>query len=562
MVRRVIKLMYSEIRGLHQAAYIIAFFAFGSQMLALIRDRMLAHSFGAGVELDLYYAAFRIPDLLFVLFASVLSVYVLLPFVTKAKESEDEKAGARVLAQMFTLFLYFYIAVALIIFAITPYLVSWLYPGLSGEADTLILLIRILLLQPFLLGVSSLLGIVTQLSQRFIIYAVSPLIYNIGIILGILALYPFFGLKGLVAGVVIGALGHMLVQVPLVRSSGLSFGLVRKMDFKLLKSVFKVAIPRAITLSIHQLVLLVFVGLATMMAVGSVSVFQFAFNLQSVPLAIIGMSYSVAAFPVLADLFSKQKREEFNIHLLTAMRHIIFWSVPIVALVIVLRAQIVRVVLGSGAFNWNDTRLTAAILALFIISLAAQSILLLLTRAFYAGGNTKTPLIVAITGATISIGSAFAFLSWFESSPGFKAAIVSLLRLNGIEGMVEGTEVVVLGLAFITGVMIEMFILLTLAMRIFNLECRSLLKQLLQSIAAALIAAVAAYATLKFIVYGINQETFLGILLQGVIAGLAGVVSAMLTYYVLGSKELKEIYRSYHSKIFKTDVIGPQTDTL
>ena len=99
------------------------------------------------------------------------------------------------------------------------------------------------------------------------------------------------------------------------------------------------------------------------MAAGSVAIFQFALNLQSVPLAIIGMSYSVAAFPVLADLFAKKEQTAFNHHVLTAFRHIIFWSLPIIALVIVLRAQIVRVVLGSGAFDWADTRLTAAVLA-------------------------------------------------------------------------------------------------------------------------------------------------------------------------------------------------------
>ncbi len=369
MVKRVLKLVYSEIRGLHQAAYILALFAFGSQLLALVRDRLLAHIFGAGNELDLYYAAFRIPDILFVIFVSVLSVYVLLPFVSQAKQDKDSQAGSHVLAQMFTLFLIGYSVVALIVFVIAPFLVPIMFPGLMEQGETLVLLMRILLLQPLLLGISSLFGVVTQLSHRFVLYAISPLIYNIGIILGITVLYPYFGIIGLSLGVVGGALGHMLVQLPLVCKSELAFGLAKVFDRGLIKSVVLVALPRALTLSLHQIVLLVLVGVATLMSAGSVSVFQFAHNLQSVPLVIIGMSYSVAAFPVLADLFARKELAAFNNHLITALRHIIFWSFPVVALVIVLRAQIVRVVLGSGAFDWNDTRLTAAVLALFIISL-------------------------------------------------------------------------------------------------------------------------------------------------------------------------------------------------
>lgn len=558
MVKRVIKLMYSEIRGLHQAAYILAIFAFGSQMLALIRDRLLAHNFGAGNELDLYYAAFRIPDLLFVLFASVLSVYVLLPFVTNARESGGAKAGAEVLSQMFTVFLVSYTLFAALIFIFTPELVSAFFPGLSGDSTILVVLIRVLLLQPFLLGVSSLLGVVTQLSHRFILYAISPLIYNFGIIFGIIFLYPRFGMSGLAWGVVIGALGHVLVQMPLVYKSDLCFSFIKKINYRLLRSIFLVAVPRALTLSVHQLVLLVFIGVATMMTAGSVSVFQFAFNLQSVPLVIIGMSYSVAAFPVLADYYAKKDQVAFNGHVSTALRHMIFWSLPVIALVIVLRAQIVRVVLGSGEFDWNDTRLTAAVLALFIVGLTAQSVLLLIVRTFYAGGKTKIPLLVAMGGASVSIIFAFVSLRVINLYPNLKTLFEVAFRLEGV----PGTEVLVLALAFVLGVLLEMFILLYMSTKVFGLELRSIAGQFFEAVVASLAGAAAAYCTVVFIVEGIDQNTFIGISLQGLVAGLTGVVATGLTYYLLGSKELKEIYRSFHTRFFKSSVLAPQQDTL
>jgi putative peptidoglycan lipid II flippase len=546
--------MYREIRGLHQAAYILAFFAIGSQMLALVRDRLLANQFGAGGELDIYYAAFRIPDILFALFSSVLSVYVLLPFVARARATNESTAGASVLGQMFTVFTIVYVGVAASLFVAAPYIVTYLFPGFTEDATLLTLLIRILLLQPFLLGLSSLYGVVTQLSQRFVLYAISPLIYNLGIIIGIVFLYPLFGLAGLALGVVFGALGHLLIQVPLVAKSDLSFTFMRQIDWGVIRSVLSFAFPRAVTLSIHQLVLLVLVGVATIMTAGSVSVFQFAFNLQSVPLAVIGMSYSVAAFPVLAELFAKQERAAFCAHVLTAFRHIIFWSLPIIALVIVLRAQIVRVVLGSGEFSWNDTRLTAAMLAVFVVSLVAQSMMLLLIRAFYAGGNTRTPLLIALFGALTTFLTAFGLHALYQVSAGFAGFLDQFFRLEGV----SGTEVLVLALGFVCGVIVEMFFLLFFASRYFGLSWLRLSPQIGQAFLAAVVAALSAYATLIFIVDGVNQETFIGISLQGIIAGFMGILGALLTYYALGSEELKEIYSSFRARLFKTDVIAPQ----
>jgi putative peptidoglycan lipid II flippase len=554
MVRRVFSLVYKEVRGLHQAAYILALFAFGSQILAIVRDRLLAHNFGAGIELDLYYAAFRIPDLLFVLFASVLSVYVLLPFVNKASHSKGADAGAAVLSQVFTLFLIAYLFISATIILAAPLLVTYLFPGFSEQSAELVLLIRILLLQPFLLGVSSLCGVVTQMNHRFILFAISPLLYNVGIIIGIAVLYPIFGLVGLVAGVVLGALGHLAVQVPFVRQSTFSFSPVSNIDWRLMVRVLSVSIPRALTLSVNQIVLLVLVGMASFMAVGSVSTFQFAFNLQSVPLAIIGMSYSVAAFPTLSYLYAKQDQTGFNLQLLTAFRHIIFWAIPITFLVVVLRAQIVRVLLGSGAFDWADTRLTAALLAIFVVSLLAQAVLLLLIRAFYAGGKTLLPLIIAVFSGAISIILAFVLRDFYFANPQLATTVQNLFRLDNV----FGAEVLVLAIAFMSGQFIQVAALVLVSRRTFKVSYTSLFYLLCQSVLAGLAGGLTAYIALNKVVDGINQDTFIGVLLQGGVAGVAGVCAVIAVYMFLGSPELKEIYRSFQSKIFKIDVIKPQ----
>lgn len=558
MVTRVISLFYREVRGLHQAAYVLALFALASQILAVIRDRLLAHQFGAGLELDIYYAAFRIPDLLFVLFASVLSVYVLLPFVSRARLESDAQA-ARVLSQVYSVFLIGYTLIAASICLIAPYLVAWLYPGFSeGSLETVTTLTRILLLQPFLLGLSSLYGVVTQLQHRFVIYALSPLLYNLGIIFGATVLFAYFGLPGIAGGVIIGAFFHFLIQWPLVRGSSLAFSLTTNFNRKLFREIAAVALPRSLTLSLGQIQILFLVSIASTMTIGSVSILQFAFNLQSVPLAIIGMSYSVAAFPTLTELLAQKKTNEFNTYVMTALRHIIFWSVPIVALVIVLRAQIVRVLLGSGSFDWADTRLTAAALGLFVISLTAQALALLIVRAFYAGGYTKIPFILTAVGTVIGSVAAYVLYAWLQVSPAAAYNFAVFFRLDGVVGV----EVLMLPLGYTIGVLVQVFLMLTLLARTFDFKLRELYQHLFQSLVASSVGGFVAYATLMFVVEGVNQERFIGIMMQGVAAGLLGVLAVITTYRLLGSPELHEIYMAFRSRIFKTDVITPQPEIL
>ncbi len=560
MVSKVISLVYKEVRGLHQAAYVLGIFAFGSQLLALVRDRLLAHRFGAGIELDIYYTAFRIPDLMFVLFASTLSVYVLIPFVAERVRNDKNGGAKHLLAQMFTLFLFVYVVLATIVWVLTPVIVTYAFPGFVGEMDTLVTLIRILLLQPLLLGMSSLFGVVTQLGHRFILYAVSPLLYNIGIIIGIIYFYPYLGLSGLAWGVVLGATAHFLVQVPLVQKSKLSFGLTGAIDWKTIWEVLTVSVPRAITLAMHQVTLLVLSGIASVMTAGSVAVFQFAYNLQSVPLAIIGVSYSTAAFPLLADLFAQKKIEAFRVHVTTALRHIIFWSLPVVAMFIVLRAQVVRVILGSGEFGWEDTRLTAASLAILTASLLAQAVNLLLLRVFYAGGLTRLPFLVTLFGSLSSVVFTGVLYVMYNSLPEFSRAIDHSLRITDV----PGSEVVVIAIGYGIGIVLQSSLLLFLIIRTYSLSTDWLWPHVSRSLTASTAGAFGAYLALNIFAYFFNTDTFLTIFAQGLIAGMVGLILIIIAYYLLHSPELVEIYRSIRRRLFKSkkNIVVSNDDVL
>src|SRR3989338_7703154 len=290
--------------------------------------------------------------------ASFVSVTVLIPFLIEkiGKRAQD---GKEFLDNVFTVFFAAIVLVSIVAFFLIPKLTGMLFPGIEGDSrDTLIVLTRIMLLSPILLGISNLLGSITQTARKFFVYALSPVLYNIGIIIGILCFYPLWGLPGLAYGVVLGAILHLLIQVPTVLRFGLLPTFSRRISFSEIKNVVYLSLPRTIGLSVNQVALLILISLASRMPEGSIAVFNFSFNLQSVPLAIVGVSYSVAAFPTLAHLFSKNETEKFVNNIVAAARHIIFWSLPILVLFVVLRAQIVRTILGSGAFSWSDRKST------------------------------------------------------------------------------------------------------------------------------------------------------------------------------------------------------------
>ena len=386
-MQRILKFVEGEVKGLHEAAYLLGFFALLSTLLALFRDRLLASTFGAGSSLDIYYAAFRIPDIVFVSVASLVSVFILVPLLT---HTDDDTERHKMMGNVLAGFSIVMIVVSVVLWPLLPSLLTHFFPTLIDQEQTLITLTRILLLQPIFLGASGILASVTQVHGRYLLYAIAPLLYNLGIIFGIGVLHPILGLEGIVYGVVLGALLHFGIQMPFA----MRLGYLQPADFKLnlsqLKSIVTVSVPRTISIAANQVALFVLIAMAASVGVGAVSVFSLAFNLQAAPLSIIGASYSVAAFPTLARFLAQGETKHFCDQIITASRHIIFWSIPLMALVVVFRAHIVRVVLGSGAFDWADTRLTAAASgALYCLAYCASSDSLLFVRGYYAAGETR-----------------------------------------------------------------------------------------------------------------------------------------------------------------------------
>jgi putative peptidoglycan lipid II flippase len=320
---------------------------------------------------------------------------------------------------------------------------------------------------------------------------------------------------------------------------------------KLTKEVLVLSIPRTLALASNQISLLVITALASFLAPGSIAIFNFAYNLQSVPLTIIGISYSVAAFPTFVNLYARGAKEEFTQYAEAALRHIIFWSVPCMIFMIVLRAQIVRTILGAGQFDWDATRLTAAALALFIISLLAQSGTFLISRAYYAIGNTKKPFYIGLADIGISIVSAVVLLQLFNNDLFFKNFIEALLRVNDI----PGTSVLMLSLGYAFGSIAEFLLGYVFFINDFNIPHANFNRLFFETFSASVIGGAVSYVILSATGQVGTINTTIGIFAQGFGAGIVGIAVAVGLLWVLKSRELREVWGALRRKFADTPAV-------
>jgi len=336
--------------------------------------------------------------------------------------------------------------------------------------------------------------------------------------------------------VVLGALLHVGVQVPAFLSEKVE-PLPTATLWKDLRFVLGLSVPRTLALAANQISLLVLTFFASLLATGSIAVMTFAYNLQAVPLTIIGVSYSVAAFPTLSRLHAAGARKEFGEYIDTALRHIFFWCIPATIFTIVLRAQLVRVILGAGAFDWSATRLTAAALALFVLALAAQSVTFLIARAYYAAGDSKKPLYWGVIDVVVSILAALLFVGLFKESSFVRYFLEALLRVSDI----PGTSVLMLAAAFALGSTVEFFVAMIVFVRDFALPTKRIKRLCFQSFAASVIGGGVTYLVLAGTGAAGSINTTLGLVLQGVCAGGLGLIVTAAVLALLKNQELAEV---------------------
>ncbi|MFH1286681.1 MAG: murein biosynthesis integral membrane protein MurJ [Candidatus Magasanikbacteria bacterium] len=508
------------------AAIILGAASFLSRLMGIVRDRIFAHYFGAGDVLDAYYAAFRIPDMVYnLLIVGALSAGFIPVFMKVVAKNKEE--AWKVTNSILNILGIGLLIVCGILFIFTPQVMQLIVPGFSGEKmEMTVMLTRIMFLSPILLGISSVVSGVLQSFKSFAIYSLTPIMYNLGIIIGAVFFVPIWNVKGLAYGVLLGALLHLLIQLPTFFKYGFKYKPLMAFQNKHVRQIGKLMIPRTLGLATSQLNLVAITAIASTLAVGSVAVFNFASNLQYFPIGIIGISFAVAAFPTLSGLIAEKKQDEMIDHLSHTMRQILFFIVPLTILFLLLRAQIVRVVLGTGMFDWEATILTADTLAFFSLSLFAQCLIPLLARGFYAVEDTWTPFLASLVGMLVTV-----------------IAALQLKDLYGIAGIALG---------FSIGVILQLCLLwIILRSKLGTLGEAKIVNTLLKISGAALIMALTVQLLKEPLASFVNMEKFWGVALQGTLSGLAGLIVYAGLCYIFKVQEMIEFGRSFKKRFLK-----------
>jgi putative peptidoglycan lipid II flippase len=513
--------------SINSAAFIIASAGILSRLLGLVRDRILAAQFGAGDTLDIYYAAFRVPDLIYnLLILGALSA-AFIPVFTSLLAHEKKEDAWKLANSLLTLALLVLVILAAVFAIFTPFLMRLVTPGFSGEKlESAITLTRIMFLSPVFLGISGIFGGILNSLKRFLIYSLAPILYNLGIIFGAVFLFPIFGITGLAWGVVTGAFLHMFVQYPAVKIRGFKFTPILDLRDIHLRKVLKLMVPRTMGLAVTQINLLVVTIIASTLAAGSLAIFNFANNLQSFPLGVLAIPFALAVFPSLSHFAAKEEKGKFIDSFSRTFRQILFFVIPASVFIFILRAQIVRVVLGSGKFDWEDTTLTFEALGIFAVSLFAQCLVPLLARSFYALHNTKIPFYTGIMSEAVNLTLA-----------------IVLSRMYGILGLVW---------AFSVSSIVNMFLLFFILRRkTGNLDDEKIIS-VIAKIGFFSLAAGGLVQLTKYIIGShINLNTFLGVFLQLAVSGTVGITVFFVLSFIFRLEEFEAVKKLLSGKFLR-----------
>jgi len=456
--------------GLVRAGLLLSGAFLVSRALGYVRTVVLGTTFGAGAELDAFFAAFRLPDLIFQVVAAGAMGSALIPVLAGLFESGERARAWRVVATVANLLLVALTVLAVAAFVGAPLLVRALAPGFddAGLARTTDLT-RIMLVAPILLALGAVATSALNTEGRFAAAALAPIVYNLGIIGGAVLLAPTMGITGLAVGVVVGAVGHLAVQLPPLLGLGFRPLLRIDLDDQAARRVLALLGPRALGLGASQVTFIVMTALASSLGEGAVSAYAIAFALLQIPIGVIGVPLGVVIFPSISRVHAIGAVEEYVGLVTRSVRLLVFAMVPIAALGVALREPIVELLFGYGKFDLADIDRTAGTLAAFLFGLPAHAGIAVLARAFYARQDTRTPVIAAVLAVAVNTSLGLLFVGSL-GLPGLAAAIA-------IAAWIEAT-----------------FLLVALGRHVKTFERSAVIRVLGESVAAALVAALVALA--------------------------------------------------------------------
>jgi putative peptidoglycan lipid II flippase len=537
------RILDSKSKTVTFAAILLGISAVISGVLGLVSDIILAGKFGIKAESNIYFAAFRIPDLVYnLLIVGGLGI-AFLPIFSEYYSKDKEEAW-KMTNLVLNVFLFLLFLISLILFIFTPVLIRFIAPGFSLEDKVkAVSLTRIMFLSPIFFGLSSVFSGILQYFNRFLVYSIAPILYNLGIIFGMVVLEPRFGVLGLGYGVIIGAFLHWIIQIPSAINSGFSYKPLFDFKFPAIKRIFYLMVPRVFAMAGQQINLMVITAIASTIS-GGIAIFSFSNAIFSFPINIIGTSFAIAVFPTLSRHWANGQKKEFFDNFSVTFRQILYLIIPISILIFILRAQIIRLVygtFGANKFDWVATRLTAASLGIFSVGILASALIPFIFRAFFALKDTKTPTLIAIFSIILNIVLSFFFVNILKSPNTFQNFIVNILRLKEVGDI----SVVGLPLAYVLAAITQFFLLFFFLYRkVGDLRAQEIFSSLKKIVFSSVILIIFTYLSLRLAAKFVNTHTVLGIFSQTVFAAVTGVVFYVLPSLYLKSPELKTIYSS------------------
>ena len=515
-----------------------------AKILGLIRDRLLAHVFSPDT-IDIFWAAFRLPDLIFqIAILGALSV-AFIPVFTEYFESKGKEDAFELARSILNIALVVFILLSILIYIFaTPIISNFIAPGFAPEKSAQVVsLTRIIIFGQVILIFGAFFIGILQSFQRFIIPALAPVFYNLGIILGIVVFSKSLGITGAAIGVIIGAILHALIQLPLIWSIGFRFKFPSKFLHPGVREIVRLMSVRTVGLAAEQINETVGLALASLASIGSVTYLTFAQHLQVVPIGLFGATLAQAALPVLSSERARGKIEEFKITLLTTMHQILFLALPAAAILIVIRIPVVRLIFGASQFDWRATVLTGATLAYLSIGLAAQAVSLLLVRGFYALKDTRTPVLVSLSVVTVNI-------------------ILSVYFITALK-----LEVWSIGLAYsISAILSGILLFWTLHFKIGKFNLHNVLIPLGKMLMATIIMGVALYIPIKLLDQVIFDTTRTINLL--ILTGISSIFALSIYVALVWFMKVRELQTyadllrrvtKFQTKLKSKEIIAPET---
>ncbi len=404
-------LISKENSSILSAAAVIMFASLISALLGFIRTRLLIGYFFADKSvLDIFWAAFRIPDTIFqILIVGALSS-AFIPVFSRYLEREKREEASLIASSMINTVVGIMILLSIGILIWAEPLCRMVAGGFSvAQITQMAKLTRIMAGAQILFGFSSFITGIIQSHKRFLVPAFAPSLYNVGIIIGTVLFSHKFGIVGPALGVVMGALLHLLAQLPLAYKLGFSYKpIIHK--HPAIKEMTRLMLPRMITLSLAQVEQTVLIAFSSWLGSGTVTIITIAQQLTNLPIRLIGVTIGQASLPFFAKETAKNNLVGLAKMVNDSILQMLYLALPASAIILVLRIPLVRLAYGAGSFPWTETVTTGKLVAMFAIAIAAGSLSHIIIRVFYALRDTKTPFIINLISTTVNVGLSYYFL--------------------------------------------------------------------------------------------------------------------------------------------------------